>query len=438
MNKIATSTISKLNHNGCGITHLDGKVVFVEEALPGEVVSWEQTKHLAKFDRARLIKVISAALERVAPPCKHYAECGGCSLQHLALAKQIAFKQDVVAELLAHQLKLNASELPFETPIVGRGLGYRRKARLGVKYLKNKNRLIIGFHEKRGRYLADLTSCPVLEPAIGTKLEALRALLSSLSIYDAICQLEVAVTPPEAAVVIRNLKPLNDEDEAKLAKASKDLQLQFYIQSGGLDTVQPLLGADSYLSYTLGAIRLFFKPTSFVQINALVNEQLVAKVLAWLDVQVGETIIDFYCGMGNFSLPIAKLKAHVAGFEGEEGAVATAKYNASFNHLESLASFKVMDLNQPDLSALQTLIKTKKVNKIVLDPPRTGALALLTELNNLNLSFKKIIYVSCNPSTLARDCACLVAKGYVVQRLLVADMYPHTAHVETVVELVHD
>ncbi len=481
---IQNGRIEKLSHEGRGIARYQNKVVFVEGALPGEEVSWQLLKRKSNLDLAKVCTIQQLSPERQSHFCPHYAECGGCSLQHLNSAAQVRFKQGVVDELCNHYLHENVncqpleaadcpldrsatdsapSALPWDPPIVAdndaQTMHYRRRARIGVKYLHRKDRLIIGFHQRAGRYLADLTRCPILCAAVGEQIETLRGLLRQLSVFDRIAQLEITVGDTAVFIVIRNLSPLTATDLTQLAHFAQTYQLQhgqqlvFYLQPGGPTSVQPALLTDSSIppSYTLPAfdLTLQFSPVSFIQINAAINQKLVQRAVAWLAPQPEDYIIDFYCGIGNFTLPIARASgARLLGLEGDTAAVQLAAQNVELNAAISTnpaakqlypldpARIQFRSLDLSDLTALnQVRAELLQANKILLDPPRTGTAELLKFILSLPHQPATILYVSCNPITLARDCAILAQHGYTITNIAIADMYPHTSHVETIVRL---
>lgn len=440
---IHTGVIDSLSHEGRGITRWQEKVVFVEDALPGEEVEWELLKRRSGFDLARAVKVLSAASpDRTVPCCPHYQQCGGCSLQHMRPEVQLRFKQQALSEQFAHHLKIK--ELPWVAPITSCDTCYRRKARIGIKYLYKKERLIIGFHERRGRYLADVESCPILHTSVGEHIEELRELLKTLAVFDQIPQIEIAVGDNGTFLVLRVLAPLTEQDKQLLIDFSQKQpdKFYFYLQTGDLSSVTPLVEGQEAPNYLLPSFGLTmqFSPVGFIQINGEVNRKLVDRVVEWMDPKPQDKIIDLFCGIGNFTLPLAKMGAQLIGIEGESSAVDYAKLNARINDITN-ASFEVMDLSDPD--KLQSLVGVlASADKLLLDPPRTGAaelIAFIADLlaNNSLHGPHTIVYVSCNPATLVRDCVVLASAGYQIAKIGIADMYPHTAHVETVVLMSH-
>ncbi|MBI5448455.1 MAG: 23S rRNA (uracil(1939)-C(5))-methyltransferase RlmD [Gammaproteobacteria bacterium] len=421
--------ITALSHEGRGIAHLDNKTVFIEGALPNEKVEFIYTKKHRHFDEGRVEKILEASSERVQPRCPHYGVCGGCSQQHFSHALQIQNKQKVLLDSLNHIGKVNPQYvLP---PLLGPEWGYRHKARLGVKYVEKKQKLLIGFREKQGRYLADLNSCDVLHPAIGKEIESLRSLLWGLKKYRAIPQLEVAIGDEMIALVVRHLEPLPEEDIQKLLIFSKEKNIKIYLQSAGTESVFLLKNEASdeedYLFYRLPEfdLTLFFHPMDFTQVNPAINRQLVALAVHLLELKSSDRVIDFFCGLGNFTLPIARTASQVVGVEGAKVMVERACMNAERNAIHH-ASFYTANL----MGALSHEPWFGHYDKVLLDPPRTGAIELIQQIS---FTAERIVYVSCNPATLARDAAHLVQhQGYQLTHAGVMDMFPHTSHVESI------
>jgi 23S rRNA (uracil1939-C5)-methyltransferase len=422
------ASIESLSHEGRGIARVDGKTVFIDNALPGEQVMFRYTGRRSAYDEGYAIEIIEASAKRVEPGCPHFEICGGCSLQHMPAAEQIALKEKVLQEQFRHI----GGVVPqaFLAPLTGPEWGYRRKARLGVRYVVKKGRLIIGFREKQGKFLADLQTCKVLHPQVGNRLTELQVLLGSLDRYDHIPQVEVAVGTLQAALVIRHMQPLTEADMQRLQDFQQDTGLAIYLQSGGPATIIPLNTATNQsLAYTLEqyGIEIRFQPTDFTQVNHAINEAMVASVIGMLKPDRTDAVLDLFCGLGNFSLPLAKYAARVTGVEGSSDLVARAKQNADVNDITN-AQFHAYDLMQEDLSA--NFLNTT-FDKILLDPPRSGAKEIITLLDMK--SVQRIVYVSCNPATLARDAGILVQKkGFKLTRAGVMDMFPHTAHIESI------
>jgi 23S rRNA (uracil1939-C5)-methyltransferase len=419
-----TLRIESLDAEGRGVgRNAEGKVVFVEGALPGEEVSFETRKAKASFDLARMIAVRKPGNARVAPRCPHFGVCGGCSLQHADARTQMAAKQRWLEENLARIGKVSAETL---LPIVyGEDWGYRRRARLGARLVPKKGGVLVGFREKRSSYLADMRECHVLPPQISALIVPLRELVAALSVRARLPQIEVAVGDNAAVLVIRHLDPLTREDEGLLAAFADRHGVHLWLQPGGPETARPFHPRDSELYYDLPefGLRLGFGPTDFTQVNAGVNRILVRRAVRLLDPQPGERVADLFCGLGNFSLPLAARGAQVIGFEGSAALVERARANASANRL--VAQFEVMNLFQPGLEAYGPF------DKLLIDPPREGAVELVKGLPDAWP--RRIVYVSCDPATLARDAGVLVhTKGFRLSAAGVVNMFPHTAHVESI------
>ena len=436
------TTITALSHEGRGIAHINGKTTFVGGALPQEEVEIHYLKKHSKFDEAEVVKILKASKDRVEPRCPHFAICAGCSLQHLSQDAQIAFKEKVLLEQLEHfaGLKLDNRE-KILSPIKATSWGYRRRARLAVKYVAKKGKVLVGFHEKTGRYLADTTSCAVLREEIGSKLGELAELVGSLSVYDAIPQIEVASDDSSIALIFRLLRPASEDDLEKIRLFAKKHVYNIYLQNKGLDSIVMFFdpkdesgASKDKLCYKIPeyGIDMEFAPTDFVQVNAEVNQQMIAQALRLLDLKPEDKVLDLFCGIGNFTLPLAKFCQSVVGVEGEEGLVSRAKTNAASNAIYN-TEFFVSNLAN-DASELKNLAWAgRSYNKILLDPPRSGAFSLIKLLPQLKA--EKIVYVSCNPATLARDLKELLASGYSLEKIGILDMFPHTSHVETMAVL---
>lgn len=418
--------IESLSHDGRGVAHINGKALFVDGALPGEEVLFTYIAQRKRFDEGQVEKIILSSPDRTEPHCKHFGLCGGCSLQHLSPGAQILAKQQVLLDSLKHIGKLEPEKVL--SPLTGPTWGYRRRARLGVKFVIKKDKLLIGFREKRSSLLADLERCEVLHPSVGLLLPELRQLVMSLTGYDQIPQIEVAVGDEATALVFRNLVELGANDLDTLRRFGRDHHIQIYIQPAGPESVTLIWPETASLSYHLPEfnLELFFSPADFVQINADVNRAMISRVIELLQPQAHERALDLFCGLGNFTLPLARHAAHVTGVEGEAKLIQRAQDNAQRNGIHN-AEFYVADLSQ-DLSG-QPWAK-QRFDKILLDPPRTGALEIIQQLPAFGAAH--IVYVSCNPATLARDAQELVQQGYTLISTGVLDMFPHTAHVESI------
>jgi 23S rRNA (uracil1939-C5)-methyltransferase len=420
--------IDSLSHEGRGISHVTGKTTFIDGALPGETVRFRYRRQRSRFDEGFTESVLKVAPDRVDPKCEHFGLCGGCSLQHMAPGMQLKHKQDVLLEQFSHIGDVKpGSILP---PLTGPVWGYRHRARLGVKYVQKKGKVLVGFREKRSAYITDLKQCEVLHPQVGYKLGALQELISNLSIYEQLPQIEVAVGDSETTLVFRHLVELSDTDIEKLNTFSEKYNVSVYLQSGGPDTVKPINSNNKRsLTYRLDDHDLVieFNPTSFIQINADINKAMINRVLDLLEPQSEESVLDLFCGLGNITLPLARYSGNVTGIEGDKNLIEQAKLNARRNRINNV-EFYMEDLANIDQQAAYI---NKSYHKIVLDPPRTGAQEIITAMDLSNVS--KLVYVSCNPATLARDAGILVReRGLILTQAGVMDMFPHTSHVESV------
>ncbi len=419
--------IDSLSHDGRGVARIDGKVVFVEGALPGERVMFRYTGRRRSNDEGCVTEVIEASPERVTPRCEWFERCGGCSLQHLDPDAQIAAKQRTLMEQLQ---RIGGLEPPdILPPLTGPRWGYRHKARLGVRFVKAKGRVLVGFREKRSGYIVDMARCEVLHPVIGGRIQEIAEWIHSLQGCRRIPQIEVAVGDEVAALVIRHLDSLSEEDRVRLQAFGEQSGLHIYLQPEGPDSVSLLWPDRSRLAYRLPEFELEFQflPTDFTQVNSELNRAMVKRAVSLLDPRPDERVLDLFCGIGNFSLPLARLAGEVTGVEGDIGLVRRARENAARNGLENV-SFHAADLTE-EMSA--TPWGRKGFDKILLDPPRSGALEILPWLRGLGAT--RIVYVSCNPATLARDAGELVKRhGYRLVSAGVMDMFPHTAHVESI------
>jgi 23S rRNA (uracil1939-C5)-methyltransferase len=423
------TTIESLSHEGRGVSHIDGKTIFVDGALTGETVMFRYRRSHSRYAEGSLDELIAnVSPDRVDAKCQHFSICGGCSLQHLNPDQQIKHKENVMLEQLQHIGGVRPIEiLPALT---GPLWGYRHKARLGVKHVIKKEKVLVGFREKYSSYVAEIDSCEVLHPSVGKILDSLAALIANLTVHNKIAQIEVAVSDHKTALIFRNLAELSSEDVKKLYMFGNDHQLSLYLQPGGPDTVVPLSGEkqdDLFYKLDEGNITIHFAPTDFTQVNIEINQKMVKRVMNFLDIKPEDKILDLFCGLGNFTLPIARRAKSVTGVEGADELVKKAQQNAIFNNISN-ATFFTSDLSQTDL---QENINMEGYDKVLLDPPRSGAQAVIEQLNMENI--KKLVYVSCNPATLARDAGILVKeKGFKLQSAGVMDMFPHTTHVESI------
>jgi len=426
-------TIESLSPEGRGVAHVNGKVVFVDFALADEVVEFKYTRVSKKFDEARAVTILKASPQRVEPICAHFTVCGGCSMQHQAHEAQIQSKQDALMQQFQHLGQIQPKNiLP---PLRGPLKHYRQKARLGVKYVPKKDKVLVGFREKGNSFLADILACSVLHESVGLRIKDLSDLLITMKARSVIPQIEVAIDDSKTALVFRHLEDLCDEDKSALTEFAKRYDLQIMLQSGGPDTVSALWPQDPPpLSYTLKeqAVTIEFQPNDFTQVNSEINQLMVSHALQMLALNGEDKVLDLFCGLGNFTLAMAKQCASVVGVEGAQSMVVKARENAQRNNIANVA-FYAADLSR-DISSEIWLNKagvSQSYDKILLDPPRSGAMEMLKYIGKLNA--KRIVYVSCNPATLARDTHALVHEyGYTLEAAGVMDMFPHTAHVESI------
>jgi 23S rRNA (uracil1939-C5)-methyltransferase len=433
---ITNVDIESLDQEGRGIARIDGKAVFVEGALPGERVDIEVLKRKPSYEIARATRIVAASASRVIPRCPHFGTCGGCTLQHADLSLQVAAKQRVLEEALARIGRVRPELLL--PPVHGPAWGYRFRARLSVRHVVKKGGVLVGFHERRSSFVADMLECHVLPPKLSALLPRLRELIGALTLRDRLPQIEVAVGERAGediyALVLRILAPLAPADEALLRTFADEHGVEFWLQSGGPQTVVPFHPPQSSLAYTLPefALAMPFAPTEFTQVNPHINRVLVRRAMALLDPRPGEAIADFFCGLGNFTLPMARRGARAVGVEGSAALVTRAGENATANGLAANARFVVANLFAATPENLAPLLPLAKA---LIDPPREGAMELAKGLPARDdaQGLERIVYVSCNPATLARDAGLLVnERGYRLEAAGVVNMFPHTAHVESI------
>jgi 23S rRNA (uracil1939-C5)-methyltransferase len=425
-----TAVIESLDYDAQGVARVDGKTIFIEDALPGETVEFASYRRKPTFERAVATAIIVASAQRVRPRCPSFGVCGGCSMQHLDFAAQVAAKQRVLEDSLWHIGRVRPGQV--YAPIYGRPWNYRHRARLGVRVVPKKGGVLVGFRERRSSYLCDMRSCEVLPEQVSALLVPLRELVGSLSISRRLPQIELAVGGGEVALVLRVLDPPTAADRELIAAFGDAHAVRMLLQPGGPETVAPLAaGGNGELAYRLPEFDLSigFLPTDFTQVNHGINEVVVRRAMALLAPQAGERIADLFCGLGNFSLPIARLGASVVGIEGSEGLVGRARRNAERNGLSALCEFHAANLFLVDR---ERMALWGHFDKLLIDPPREGALEVVRQLPR-DPGPRRIVYVSCNPATLARDAAVLVhEQGYTLLGAGVVNMFPQTSHVESI------
>jgi len=424
--KIYELEIESLSHEGRGISHIDNKVIFTRGVLPGEKVVASRTLSRAKYEEADVIELIEPSADRIEPKCSVYGTCGGCSFQHLTSLNQINAKNDWLQSAFMVQAKVQPKE--WLEPLQVESWGYRRKARLGVRYVAKKEKVLVGFRERKSSFVTVMNRCEVLHPSLGDNIELLSECIERLSIKDHIPQIEVAIAEQDTILILRHLQPLNDNDEEILNDFAKNLSITWYLQSGGLDTIKPLKNPVQ-LTYSLPKhdIVISFLPNDFTQVNFELNRKMIDLAIDLLDLNEKDNVIDLFCGLGNFTLPISRYVNEVVGIEGDRGLVERAKANAEANDIPN-ASFYKADLFE-DVSGFEWF-RGRNYNKALIDPARTGAIEIVELLPKLKV--ERLVYVSCNPATLARDTAILIDLGFLLESAGVMDMFPQTAHVESI------
>ena len=427
-------TIESLDQEGRGVGHWQGKAIFVDGALTGETVEFSPYRRKPTYEFAQPSRILRESPQRVAPRCPHFGVCGGCSLQHQDVRSQVAAKQRILEDALWHIGRVRPERmLP---PIYGPSWEYRQRARLTVRDVPKKGGVLVGFHERRRSYVADMTSCAVLPERISRLLPLLRQLVSQLSVRDRLPQIEVACAEPLDALVLRILQPLSDRDETILRQFADAHRIAIYLQSAGPASARlfhPPDAPDPTYRLPEFGVTVSFAPTQFTQVNESINRVLVSRAVSLLAPAQGERVADMFCGVGNFSLAIARRGADVIGVEGLEALVRRATDNAVRNGLSLRCRFVRADLfkfTPPDLAALG------RIDRMLIDPPRDGAVELVKALSGGVP--RRIVYVSCNPATLARDAAVLTqVQGYRLTAAGVVNMFPHTAHIESIAAFEH-
>ncbi len=425
--QVQEADIVDLAHDGRGVARLEGKAVFIEGALPGERVRFRVIKRRKHMDEAGLVDVIAASPHRVEPRCAHFGVCGGCSLQHLSAAAQLAAKERQLLENL--QRIGNVQPARVLPPLRGPEWAYRRRARLGIKYVHKKGRVLAGFREREKPYIADIKRCEVLLAPLATLPEDLAALTETLAIREKLPQVEVAAGEGATALVFRVLETPGAADLEKLSAFGLERGLQIYLQTGGLDTVRPLSANPVPLAYSVdgGKVVIEFGAVDFIQVNRDINVSMVDAAMTLLRPEAGDAVLDLFCGLGNFTLPAARRARQVLGVEGDASLVAKAVGNAAHNGLGN-AQFVVENLFEPGTFGAWA---DERYDLVLLDPPRAGAAELLPRM--ARWCPRRVVYISCHPGSLARDAGILVADlGFTLTEAGVMDMFPHTTHVESI------
>jgi 23S rRNA (uracil1939-C5)-methyltransferase len=425
--EIQEADIVDLAHDGRGVARVDGKTVFIDGALPGERVRFRVFKRRRQLDEAGLVEVLVASPERVVPACEHFGICGGCSLQHLSAPAQLAAKQRQLLDNLERIGKVRPERVL--APLRGPAWAYRRRARLGVKYVHKKGRVLAGFRERDKPYIADLRRCEVLQAPLAALPRDLAALVETLAIREKIPQVEVSAGDAATALVFRVLEPPGPEDTEKIAAFGAEYGVQIFLQTGGLDTVRALRPHYPPLTYAVdeGRAVIEFGPVDFIQVNREINASMVTAALELLQLTASDTALDLFCGLGNFTLPLARRARRVLGVEGDASLVAKAESNAARNGVGN-AAFVKENLFEP---AQFGPWAHERYDVVLLDPPRAGAAALLTRMAHWRP--RRVVYISCHPGSLARDAETLVhAQGFRLTCAGVMDMFPQTTHVESI------
>ena len=422
---VQSATVSALSHDGRGIAKLAGKTLFIEDALPGEEVSFRIQRRHRDYDEARLVEVLIPSPERVAPRCGHFGVCGGCSLQHLEPKAQIAAKQQTLLDSLKRIGGLDPQELL--PPLTGPVWGYRRRARFSV--YKSEGRVFVGFMERYRDRVTELRHCDIMDPKVGGLIAPLAEMLGSLSIAERIPQVEAVVSDDATVLALQVFATPSDVDRSILAAFEDRHGVRLYLQSGHGGSAAPLRGEPVPLHYHLpeSGVDIRFQPADFTQVNDEINRRLVSMALRELDAQAGDHVLDLFCGLGNFTLSLARTASRVTGVEGEATLVGRARDNAQLNKLQNA------DFELADLFAEKQLGQWSRrpYPRILLDPPRAGAREIIARFPKF--SARRIVYVSCHPATLARDAKTLVTEqGWKLTRAGVLDMFPHTSHVESI------
>ncbi|GLQ73781.1 23S rRNA (uracil(1939)-C(5))-methyltransferase RlmD [Vibrio penaeicida] len=411
--------IEKLDHHGAGIAYHNKRPVFIDGALPGESVVGQFTEQKSKFSRAKLIKIKKDSPVRVSPFCKHYESCGGCNLQHLEQKAQVEHKNQTLQQLMK---KFSGSELALEKEVTGVSVGYRRRARISVQVDKKTRELNFGFREKMSKRIANVDSCAVLASELEALLVPTKNLLNSFSRKESIGHVELVKADNTLVFLLRHTSELSDKDQKQLMAFAEEHALTLYLMPAA-DVLNKVSGVQPI--YKEVGVELPFEPTNFIQVNAQVNEKMVAQALTWLNTKADERVLDLFCGLGNFSLPLAKQAGSVIGVEGIQDMVEVATNNATLNQLNNVQFYQA-NLEE-DMSKAPWA--SKRFDKILLDPARAGAAGIVDQLSRLGA--KAVVYVSCNPATLARDSQSLLEQGYKLKKIGMLDMFPHTSHLES-------
>ncbi|TDR18308.1 23S rRNA (uracil(1939)-C(5))-methyltransferase RlmD [Marinicella litoralis] len=418
--------IEDLSHDGRGVAKWNDKVVFVQNALPGETVMAKLNRKTRSFDEALATEIQNPSPDRVDPKCEFYTLCNGCSMMHLKEEKQISFKFNTLKSNFHKMSHVEPNE--WMEPLTDSHWNYRRRARLSVKWVAAKEKVLVGFREKNGRFVADMNNCQVLEKPLADLLQPLATLFESMSIKAFIPQVECSMGESNTSIIIRHMKPLSSDDHQKVVDFSHHYNLQVYLQSKGPKTIKALESYDDPLGFELKSFNLKYEflPNDFIQVNRKMNEKMITQALHAMDIQSDDVILDLFCGLGNFTLPMAQKAAQVVGVEGDAQLVARAKHNAEINQLDQVQFYEA-DLTHDHSKSVWFNVP---YSKVLIDPPRSGAWEILPLI--AETAAKTLIYVSCHPASLARDTDRLVNElGFTLEKAGVMDMFPHTSHVES-------
>lgn len=411
--------VEKLDHQGAGMAFLNNKPLFIDGTLPGEEVVVQLVESKSKFSRGKLIKLLKPSLERVAPFCPHFNQCGGCDMQHMGYSAQLSYKQQTLKQLMK---KFAGREIELAAPISGLEKGYRRRARISLLWDKKQRVLQFGFRRKQSKQIETVTQCPVLAPQLETLLPELKQCLSGFARPEVLGHVELVLADNGVVMTLRHTAPLSEPDQAALRQFAEQHQAILYLMPAS-DELHRLVGEAPY--YQEVGVKVPFEPNHFIQVNQQVNQQMVAQALEWLDPQADEHVLDLFCGLGNFSLPIARKAKSVIGVEGVAEMVHKATINAALNQINN-AQFFHANLEQDFVGQPWA---SEQFDKIVLDPARAGASGIIDKVSALGA--KRVVYVSCNPATLARDSQSLLDQGYRLTQLGMLDMFPYTSHLES-------
>ncbi|MGP8308387.1 23S rRNA (uracil(1939)-C(5))-methyltransferase RlmD [Vibrio sp. YIC-376] len=411
--------VERLDHHGAGIAYLNKKPLFIEGALPGEEVVTQLVEEKSKFARGKLIKILQPSDTRVEPFCPHYHECGGCDLQHLDYDQQLTHKQQTLRQLMR---KFAGHDIELDEPVLGETLGYRRRARVSLFVDKKTHQLHFGFRKKQSKQIAQVTDCPVLAPQLNVLLPEIYTLLQSFKKPEQLGHVELVLGDNGPCIILRHLNKLAESEIEALIELAQRHNATLYLmpETDQLDLVE---GETPF--YQEIGVKIPFTPNNFIQVNQTVNRQMVEQAIEWLDPQKSDRVLDLFCGLGNFSLPIAKLAKHVVGVEGVAEMVEKATNNASLNQINN-AQFYHANL---ELDFEGQAWAAEKFDKVLLDPARAGASGIIDQVSTLGA--QRVVYVSCNPATLARDSQSLLEQGYKLTKLGMLDMFPHTSHLES-------